>query len=313
MSASQRPSAPANDWAQRDTPTYAPQEWDNGSFSIQSWLQRTPWKHLADTEYGCPNDAPAPDERLFDDPLLMQIYKLDLATFLTAERISMTGISKLVSAAPDEASQVFLATQAVDEARHYEIFCRRLADVGVTPEGREQLMAQVTTPAMQTFYDLICEQVDTGNFIAAMLAHNVILEGMAYPVYRYETRYWSRLDPGFSRMIHGAFADEVHHVRFGEALMREHSRGSVESRNKLSRLAAEFHDLMEGVFDGVLTHYIGLYQEAANAHMDLMGDLEIFPGHTMATTSEEEQVRILLAEVEEEHSKRLARIGLERA
>ena len=95
--------------------------------------------------------------------------------------------------------------------------------------------------------------------------------------------------------------------------MRQHSQGSIATRNQLSRLAAEFHRLMKDVFHGVITHYIGLYQEAANAHMDLMGDLEIFPGRGMATTSEADQVRILLQEVEDEHSKRLARIGLERA
>lgn len=295
---------------ERDNPCFVPQPWDNGKFHIQSWLERSAWRNLKDSEYGCKTDVPPPHPALREDPLLLQIYKIDIATFLTAERVSMKGISSLVSCAPDESSQVFLATQALDEARHYEVFCRRLADFGVTPEQRERLMQQVTTPAMKRFYDLIAEQVDKRNFVSAIVAHNVVLEGMAYPVYRYETKYWSRFDPGLSHIIQGAFADEVHHVSYGEAMIREYIKNDVAVRNRIRELAAQFHLLMSEVFEGVIRHYIGLYQEAANGYTELMGDLEIFPGHHMARLSEEEQVRMLLKEIQSEHTRRLARVGL---
>src|SRR5262249_21555997 len=155
-----------------------------------------------------------------------------------------------------ESSQVFLATQAVDEARHYEVFCHRLTDFGVPPEHRERLMTHVTTPNMRKFYDLIIEQVDKKNFITAMLAHNIILEGMAYPIYRYEAKYWSRLDPGLSQIIRGTFADEVHHVGFGEAIMRQHIGQSSSIKNTIRRLERDFHLLMTEVFEGVIRHYI---------------------------------------------------------
>jgi hypothetical protein len=163
---------------------------------------------------------------------------------------------------------------------------------------------------MQRFYDLICEQVDKGDFVGAMLAHNVILEGMAYPLYRYETRYWSRFDPALSQIIQGAFADEAHHVSFGEAIMREQIKRGGALRSRVERLSRDFARLMTDVFEAVIHHYIGLYQEAANTHMHLLGDLEIFPGHKMAEVSEEQQVRILLAEIQAEHAHRLVRIGL---
>ncbi len=35
---------------------------------------------------------------------------------------------------------------------------------------------------------------------------------------------------------------------------------------------------MTAVFESVIDRYIALYQEAANAHLDLMGDIEICPG-----------------------------------
>lgn len=293
-----------------DVGKFYEQEWDNGSFDIQSWLKRAPGQSLKNTEFGIKNTADKPHPALWDDPLLSKIYQIDIATFLTAERISMINISKMVSQAPDEASQVFLATQALDEARHYEVFCKRLADFGVTPEERDRLIQQVTTPQMQNFYDLIDEQVDKGDFSSALLAHNVVLEGMAYPVYRYEIKYWSRFDRGLSQIIQGAFADEVHHVSYGEAMIRHHCKKGYVTKANISKLAREFHILMKEVFEGVISHYIGLYQEAANNHMDLIGDIEIFPGHTMATVTEEDQVRLLLKEIQDEHQNRLERIGI---
>jgi hypothetical protein len=165
---------------------------------------------------------------------------------------------------------------------------------------------------MRQFYDLIGEQVDRKDYVAALIAHNVILEGMAYPVYRYEIKYWSRLDAGLSQMIQGAFADEVHHVSYGEAYVRSLLQGDVALRNRVDALLRDFELLMTGVFEAVIDHYIGLYQAAANAHLGLMGDIVIFPGKRMADLTEEDQVRLLLQEVRDEHAQRLATLGIQR-
>lgn len=283
--------------------------WYTPEFSIQTWLERTPWRTLKGTQYGSGGEAPHPV--FWDDPLMQEIYKIDVATFLTAEQISVEGISRLVSLAPDEGSRVFLATQTLDEARHFEIFCRRLADVGVSPTERQAMVSRVTSPELRIFYDLIREQVDRGDLVSAMVAHNIILEGMAYPVYRYEIKYWSKLDPGLSRMIQGAFADEVHHVGFGEAFVADAVRRSPEIRNRVTKLCREASGLMSSVFESVVHQYIGLYQTVADSHRDLMGDIQIFPGRLMANMTEEEQVRTLLAEIQRELSKRLAGIDIQ--
>ncbi len=297
---------------ERTSPHFTAGPWDNGTFGVQTWLERTPWRTLRGSQYGCQPDIAPPSELVWEDPLLNQIYKLDIATFLTAEKVSVDGISRMVSLAPDEASRVFMATQALDEARHFEVFSRRMADFGVTPAERHGLMQRVTTPQMRQFYDLIGEQVDRGDYVAALIAHNVILEGMAYPVYRYEIKYWSRLDAGLAQMIQGAFADEVHHVSYGEAYVRSLLQGDVALRNRVDGLLRDFERLMTGVFEAVIDHYIGLYQAAANAHLPLMGDIMIFPGRRMAELSEEDQVRLLLKEVRDEHTQRLATLGIRR-
>jgi len=296
----------------RNEPHLLNGDWDNGTFGVQKWLERTPWRTLKNTNYGYrEEDVAPPNPLLWEDPLLNQIYKLDIATFLTAEHLSVKGISSMVSFAPDEASQIFLATQALDEARHFEIFSRRLADFGVSPEERNALMQKVTTPQMQKFYDLINEQVDKKDFVAALIAHNIILEGMAYPVYRYEIKYWSKLDPGLSQIIQIAFADEVHHVSYGEAFIRDQIQQNPAKRMQIEKLIHDFNILMTDVFEGVIHHYIGLYQTVANQYQDIMGDIEIFPGHFIHSTNEEQQVRLLLKEIQDEHTKRLSKLGVE--
>lgn len=294
-----------------DNPAFATQEVDERRWSIQSWFERTAWKTLHGTRYGRPAEEPCPSAHLWGDPLLRQIYLLDIASFITAERTSMLAVAGMVGLAPDETSQVHLSTQVLDEARHYEVFCRRLADFGLTPAQREQLEKQVTTKAMRAFYDLILEQVDKRDFIGASLAQNITMEGMAYPIYRYEIKYWSRFDPSLSRIIRGAFADEAHHVGFGEAVVRSQlQRLSVDKRNEMVRLLHDMQALMTEVFEQVIKHYISLYQEAANHHMDLIGDLEIFPGQTIATLTEEQQARQLLMEIKAEQATRLKHIGV---
>lgn len=295
----------------RDTPTFAEAGWDNGTWSIQRWLERTAWRTLRDTEYGRAREETSVRPELFDDPLLQQVYLIDVAIFIGGERTSVEAVSGLLRCAPDETSKIYLGTQVMDECRHYEVFCRRMADFGISPQKREALVKRYTTPAVRSFYDLILEQVDKRDFCAGSLAQNVVMEGMAYPLYRYEIKYWSRIDPSLSKIIKGAFADEAHHVGFGEAFMRHHVRQlDLPARDRLKKLLKQLSGLMTEAFEQVIHHYVGLYQECANQYMALMGDVEIFPGRKMADVTEEDQVRLLLAEIAKEHAERSARIGI---
>ena len=294
-----------------DIPTYHASDWDNGTWTIQQWLERTAWKTLKDTEYGRPSVEAGILPALFTDELLRQVYLIDVALFIGGERTSMEAVAGLLRCAPDEASKIYLGTQVIDECRHYEVFCRRMADFGVSPERRDALVKRYTTRALRSFYDLVLEQVDRGDFIAGALAQNIVMEGMAYPLYRYELKYWSKIDPSLTRIIKGAFADEAHHVGFGEALIRHHVKGlDPARRSRLAGLLRQFSGLMTEAFEQVIHHYVGLYQECANQYMPIMGEVEIFPGRRMATVTEEDQVRLLLEEIRREHSQRSQRIGI---
>lgn len=292
-------------------PAYFPVGWDDSRWSVQGWFEKTAWKTLYGTRYGRYSDETKPHPAIWEDALLRQIFLLDIASFITAERTSMLAVAGMVGCAPDETSQIHLSTQVLDEARHLEVFCRRLADFGITPEQRVQMEQLVMGPELRSFYDLILEQVDKRDFIGASLAQNITMEGMAYPIYRYEIKYWSRFDPSLSHIIRGAFADEAHHVGFGEAIMRSQLKelGS-ERRNSAIALLHDMQRLMVEVFEKMIKRFIGLYQQAANNHMDVIGDLEIFPGYRMAELNEEQQVRLLLEEIKGEQATRLNRIGV---
>lgn len=294
----------------KDVPALEDSGWDsNENSSIQAWLVRAPGRLLKNTEYGIRDEA-MPADAVFEDPLVNQVIKMDIASFLVAEHHSVKNTAAMIALAPDERSRGFLASQVLDEARHFEVFARRLADLGVAPPERAKLMQQYCVPAMQRLFDLIDEQVDKGSFVGAVIGQNLILEGMAFPVYRYESKYWSYFDPGLSQIIRGAFADEVHHTGYGESYLRNCLSRDPGLRNEVTKLIGDFYVIMKEMFGVLIRHYVGLYQAAADEHMDQLGAIEIFPGRTMATTSEEDQMRILSEQIEAEYRQRSAAVGI---
>lgn len=285
-------------------------EWYEDRHTIEYWLHRTAQKNLADKEWGVsPSVAPI-SQLVLDDDLLKMAYMLDLGTFIHGEEIALHACSAAINFAPDEKCQSFLATQVVDEARHREVFKKRLGDIGLSSKEMRSLLDRCMTPSVRSFHDLVKEQVDKGDFMATAIALNLILEGMAYPVYSYEVKYWSQLDPALSEVIRGAFQDEVQHVAFGEALTRSMVQSSVDNRNKAAALIKHFGTLVSEIFDESRRSYVKLYQEAAKPYAALIGDVEIFPGHRMADTSADEQAVLLKEQTQREFSRRIARLGL---
>ena len=276
---------------------------------IQTWLERIPQKKLMNTQYGIPNDTPPAREEVFEDPLLNQVYKMDIANFLIAEKHSVTNSAKLVLLAPDEQTQMALSTQVFDEARHFDSFSSLLGTVGVSVEKRHKLMKRYTSPEIQKFFDLLDEQLDKNNFIGGLIGQNLILEGMAYPLYRYEMKYWSYFDPRLSEVIAGAFADEVNHTALGESylkqLLKDHSKHA-----EVRKLVDQFHKIMSEVFDALIRRYIGLYQAAMDPYSDKLAHIEVFKGKKMVDLSEKEQTLTLLSEIQQEFKYREALIGL---
>ncbi len=281
-------------------------------FSIDKWLRVAPQGYLRGTSFGRPAGASVP-ESIREQGMLRQVYLMDLALFIAAERVSTRVASGLVRLAPDEASFCFLASQTLDEARHFEAFAARFAELGLDEEKREKLASNLLSPAYREFFDLLLESVDRGDFEAGVVGLNVILEGMALPLYSYEMRYWRPFDPGIVSVIEGAFRDECRHVGFGEKHLAWLLARDPGARARVQRRVDELAKKMRDVFAEFLASFVGFYDLAVQEYPELAASVEIVPGRRLVDTPADEQVRWLEAEIARGHRKRLERIGLEHA
>lgn len=279
-------------------------------FSIDKWMRTVPRGYLAETTFGRAESGTVPPE-IREQSMLRQVCLMDLALFIAAERVSTQVASGLVRLAPDEASLTFLASQTLDEARHFEAFAHRFEELGLEPEKRERLAANLLSPAYREFFDLLLEAVDQGDFEGGIVGLNVILEGMAFPLYDYEMRYWRPFDPGLVGIIEGAFKDECRHVGFGEKLLAHRLGRDPGLRGRVQRRVDDLSLKMRDVFAEFLAAFVGFYDLAVQEFPERCASVEIIPGRRLAETSADEQVRWLENEIRRGHKKRLERIGLE--
>jgi hypothetical protein len=285
-------------------------EWKFAEFSIDRWLRNVPAGYLAGTSFGRSPENGIPEE-IVAQGMLRQVCLMDMALFLGAERVSTQVASGLVRLAPDEAAMTFLASQTLDEARHFEAFAQRFADLGIAPEQRDRIGRDLLSPAYRQFLDLLLENVDQGDFEAGIVGLNIILEGMAFPLYDYEMRYWRPFDPGLVEIIGGAFKDECRHVGFGEKYLAHRMSKDVSARNRVQAKVNGLTLKMRDVFADFLHAFVGFYDIAVQEYPERCADVEILPGRRLRDTSAEDQVRWLETQIALGHRKRLERIGLD--
>jgi rubrerythrin len=216
-------------------------------YDIQYWLESCPQGYLMETEYGHAEGAREP-EFLTTDPVLRQEAIGTTVQLVVGERAALAASSGLINAAPDEASKRFLATQTLDEARHVEIFTRRLYDLGVKANELEDVLKQQANPNLAKFAELLLEKVDKKDFVAGVVGQNVILEGMAFHVFELMFAGNRQANPKFAQTLSGTIADERRHVGFGEnrigSLIREHP----ERKRDVERLQREMSYYMLATF-----------------------------------------------------------------
>ena len=285
-------------------------KWKDNRYEVQSWLERIAWRNLANTRYGTSLEHEEIPGWVHDRPLLRTAYIVDLLAFVHAERLALDVTAALIPMAPDITAKQFLATQVLDEARHYEVFSQRLRMLGIGPEEEVQIFSAFESPRFQVFADRVQEQLDKKDFIGAVIAVNFVLEGLAKPLYDFETRYWSVADPGFSEIIRGAFADEVQHGNFGELALLHSISSSAEQRNRCRSLVTDFKRLVADIFEESRSKYSTVYQAAAVESKELFQEIDIFRDTPFFSLSANEQIGIVAQRVEEEFARRCMRVGL---
>ncbi len=280
-----------------------------GRFGVDRWLRTVPGGYLRGTVQGRAPGGEIPAV-IREHELLRQIYAIDLALFVGAERAGVTASAGLLRLAPDEASMKFLATQVLDEARHFEAFATRSAELGVSPSEREKLALDLMPPAYRRFLDGLVEVVDAGDFLGGVVGLNVILEGMAFPLYEYEARYWRPFDPAFVQVIEGAYRDECRHVGYGEKLLQHRLRHDPGARRHVERRVRDFARLLREAFGEFIASTVAIYDAAIREHPERAAQVEVVPGKTLLETPTGEQIAWLQRQTEEGHARRLGRLGL---
>jgi 1,2-phenylacetyl-CoA epoxidase catalytic subunit len=171
-----------------------------------------------------------------------------LCNYLVGETAALEGASGLIALAPTRMSKVFLATQVVDEARHVEVFMRRLEALGVAnPELEIERRAD---PSLLRFKDRLLELVRAGDWDSALFAQNVILEAMEFAVFQ---RHAEMADPVTREVLEGILKDERRHIGFGENELGRRLQVMPELRLRIRRVRQELDRLVLSTFEGTST------------------------------------------------------------
>lgn len=278
-------------------------------FSIARWsrdVATRQWSRDDLSLAGIGADTPV---AITESRALAEVHRLDLSLFVVFEEAALRVSGALTRRAPTALALAFAAQQTVDEARHFEMFSRRLADsTGVAASAPTR---DILIPPLQRFLDLCYEVADGGSFVEGLTLMNLVLEGMAYPLYAYEERYWAPVDPYLTRLIRSAFVDETRHVAFGAATVHALLAGGDQAtRARVQRITDDARRVMGEVFDYYVRKFVGLFDAVARRHAGLFKDAELAPGRRLADTPYQEQVAIIRHSIDSEHARLLARAGL---
>lgn len=283
------------------------------SYSIQRWLEMCPQGYLEDTVYGHEADLSEPPELLENEDLLEASIAVTVQ-LIAGERCALAASSGLVNAAPDYASKAFLATQTLDEARHVEIFTRRLMDLGVKKDDVESTITRYTNPNLVKFAEVLLEKVSNGDFVAGVVGQNIVLEGMAFSVFELLQATSVDLNPKFAQTLSGTIADERRHVGFGENRIGSLIRQYPERKADVEKMQAEmsYHMLatFAEVFSGNTDSIEHAREVAADRGVTSSADTT-WHGTDVVDASASELEAVLADTVLSEFKTRLGRIGLD--
>jgi hypothetical protein len=239
---------------------------------------------------------------------LGEVHRLDLSLFVVFEEAALRVSGALVRRAPDAAAMAFAAQQTLDEARHHEMFARRL-EASTVARGTLAAGDDILIPPLRRFLELCYEVADRGDFVEGLVLTNLVLEGMAYPLYAYEERYWTPVDPYLARLIASAFADETRHVAFGATLVKRALEDHA-ARARVQRLTDDARRVMGEVFTYYVRKFVGLFDAVARRHRTLFAGAVFQPGRLLADTPYEEQIAAIRRDIDTEHARLLGRAGL---
>ena len=132
-----------------------------------------------------------------------------LSQFMHGEQGALLTASQLVGAVPSLDAKYYASTQAMDEARHVEVFSRYL---------REKLEWEwPINPNLKQLLDLI---LTDSRWDLKYLGMQIMVEGLAMAAFA--NLYQIAAEPLVKEVIHYVMRDEARHVAFGVLSLRGH-------------------------------------------------------------------------------------------
>jgi hypothetical protein len=188
---------------------------------------------------------------------LAEAHRLDLALFVAFEELSVR-IAEALSRYRLSADVLnLLLEQARDDARHLELFRRRLdlslssartsdneamllrvLQGGKATSGglrRDEIVAAIVTPPLRRYFADCQASADTGAILETLVTFHLVLKGMAWSLCAYEAHYWEPIDPVLAQLIRDSGEEEYRHITRSAPIVRQ----AAEHRVRLTRLAAE--------------------------------------------------------------------------
>ncbi len=209
--------------------------------SFDFWLQSVEG-YLIGTEHG---HRPGVVDLLPDATARDRLATV-LCIYCVGEAAALEGASGMVRIAPNQPAKIFLATQAVDEARHLEVFVERLRDLGV--EDPERAIDERAPRALRQFRDRLLGFVEARDWEGALLAQNVVFESLEFAVFQ---EHASVADPVTAEVLDGVIKDERRHIGFGENELGGQILAAPHIRLRLERLRAELDPFVLSMLEEV--------------------------------------------------------------
>ncbi len=130
-----------------------------------------------------------------------------LSQFLHGEQGALMVAAQQVHAVPDYEAKLYAATQAMDEARHVEVFERYV-----------RKLAQIY-PINPTLKELIDVTLKSDHWVKVCIGMQMIIEGLALGAFHNMRRVTT--DPMLRQIVEYVLRDESRHVAFGNVYVRE--------------------------------------------------------------------------------------------
>lgn len=250
---------------------------------------------------------------------LRDALSLELIYRSLDEEAAVRVLSQYVTAAPDIPELEFFSTHMMDEARHHMIFRNHLLNLGFPQEGLLGMIRSVGARYRREVLDPVQEFAtvlvrDEGDFVGAVLAFAIIIEGVLAASTELSELKWRILDPAAGEIARGAAIDEIRHLAVGSSYVRDHLLANPEDRGHVMDVVRRGRRLWDQVAgEEFVMHRERLFDEGMPAHRELLADYELYPGRRLVDTTARERWDIAARWNDELIKARLDYMGLPEA